>query len=172
MSERISLKAGLMKGVIDEETALDKRFAMADKVLSLRQGNDTGPEVKPLPALESPEGEQGAKTFEHEPVDITEGALSKSPESLVPPVITSVRKKRHVSIMPFEPVNKVTFSWPLEDIELLDALFERCLEKRVVPNKSEIARAGLKALSNMKDTEFVATMRSVRNLKRGGGAKK
>ena len=65
------------------------------------------------------------------------------------------------------PGNRVRYTEA--DSELLPALQQRCLEGRHSAARSEIVRAGLRALAQMQAKEFLALVKGVEKLKPGPG---
>ena len=64
---------------------------------------------------------------------------------------------------------RATFTLAEADSELLPALQQRCLEGRHSAARSEIIRAGLRALAQMQAKEFLALVKGVEKLKPGPG---
>ena len=62
---------------------------------------------------------------------------------------------------------RATFTLAEADSELLPALQQRCLEGRHSAARSEIVRAGLRALAQMQAKEFLALVKGVEKLKPG-----
>ena len=62
-----------------------------------------------------------------------------------------------------------TFSFSEADYALLPELQQRCLQGQHSASKSEIVRAGLKALAQMKPKELLAAVAAVEKLKPGPG---
>ncbi len=60
-----------------------------------------------------------------------------------------------------------TFSFPEHDYRLIAEIQNRCLQSRIAVTKSEIVRAGLKALSTLPDTKLVQAMSTVERVKPG-----
>lgn len=60
-----------------------------------------------------------------------------------------------------------TFSFPEHDYQLIAQIQARCLQSHVVTNKSEILRAGLKALAGMSDTRLARAVQAVERVKTG-----
>jgi hypothetical protein len=67
------------------------------------------------------------------------------------------------------PVVRDTFSFPEFDYALLSQLQQRCLDGGHNASKSELVRAGLKALAQMKDAHLLKAARAVEKLKPGRG---
>ena len=63
-------------------------------------------------------------------------------------------KKRQKSVVK-------TFTMPIDDYDALLAIKKRCLRAGIDTNKSEILRAGIKALSQMKSKELVLHMQKI-----------
>lgn len=60
-----------------------------------------------------------------------------------------------------------SFTMPKNDYELLSLLKKRSLQSGIETNKSEILRAGLLALNQMSDNEFLDKIRIVEKVKTG-----
>ncbi len=60
-----------------------------------------------------------------------------------------------------------SFTMPQSDYELITALKNRSLKSGIQTTKSEILRAGLLALSQMTETEFVSNIENVEKIKTG-----
>jgi len=65
-----------------------------------------------------------------------------------------------------------SFSLPANDYALIGTLRERALKAGLQTNKSELVRAGLRVLIEMKDSEFVSVIQSVEKIKTGRPAEK
>lgn len=81
------------------------------------------------------------------------------------------RPARHSKPRPRKKVTVVrdTFSFPEFDYALLPELQQRCLDNGHNVSKSELVRAGLKALAQMKPAELLKTAKGVERLKPGRG---
>lgn len=81
------------------------------------------------------------------------------------------RPVRHAKPRPRKkvPVVRDTFSFPEFDYALLSELQQRCLDSGHSASKSELVRAGLKALALMKPPELLKATRAVEKLKPGRG---
>ncbi len=64
-----------------------------------------------------------------------------------------------------------SFTFPKPEFEVLATLKLRAAKLETPVKKTELIRAGIKALAGMSDAVFVATVRSVPNLKTGRPAK-
>jgi hypothetical protein len=60
-----------------------------------------------------------------------------------------------------------TFSFPEHDYRLIVEIQERCLKSCISVTKSEILRAGLKALSALPDVKLVRAMSTIERIKTG-----
>ncbi len=60
-----------------------------------------------------------------------------------------------------------SFTMPQTDYELITALKKRSLESGIQTTKSEILRAGLSALNQMTEVEFVSKIEAVEKIKTG-----
>ncbi len=60
-----------------------------------------------------------------------------------------------------------SFTMPQTDYELITALKKRSLESGIQTTKSEILRAGLSALNQMTEVEFVSRIEAVEKIKTG-----
>lgn len=66
-----------------------------------------------------------------------------------------------------EKVVRDSFTMPQVDYELIDLLKKRSLQSGVETNKSEILRAGLAALRQMSEADFLDKIRTVEKIKTG-----
>lgn len=66
-----------------------------------------------------------------------------------------------------EQVIRDGFSMPASDYALIEQLRKRALEDGEVLNKSELVRAGLKALTNLPHDKFLKAVRAVGKVKTG-----
>jgi len=64
-----------------------------------------------------------------------------------------------------------SFTMPEEEYAVIDALKRRCLASGVAAKKSEILRAGIKALAAMSETKLAAAIKSLPPIKTGRPAK-
>ena len=64
-----------------------------------------------------------------------------------------------------------SFTMPDEEYAVIDALKKRCLASGVAAKKSEILRAGIKALAAMSETKLAAAIKSLPQIKTGRPAK-
>jgi hypothetical protein len=64
-------------------------------------------------------------------------------------------------------VTRDSFSLPVNDYALLGKLQERGLKAGVHATKSELVRAGLKALMDMKEADFLSALKKVEKIKTG-----
>ena len=62
---------------------------------------------------------------------------------------------------------KVSYSIPEFDLKLFKTILTRALPYQLIPNNSEIVRAGLIALLNATDKEFAKAISSVKKIKKG-----
>lgn len=60
-----------------------------------------------------------------------------------------------------------SFTFPAFDYELIDAIRNRCLKSAVSVTKSEILRAGLIALANMKTTDLLEVVNRLTKVRTG-----
>ena len=74
---------------------------------------------------------------------------------------------RHSKPAPRKKVVREQFSFSETDYALLPEIQRRCLEGRHSATKSEIVRAGLNALAQMKPKELLAVVKGVEKLKPG-----
>jgi hypothetical protein len=65
------------------------------------------------------------------------------------------------------PVVRDTFTFPESDYSLIAEIQDRCLRSATMINKSEIVRAGLKALARMSDTELAEIVGGLTKVKPG-----
>lgn len=65
-----------------------------------------------------------------------------------------------------------SFSLPANDYAIISALRERALRAGVQANKSELVRAGLRMLQDMKEADFLAAVQSIERIKTGRPADK
>ena len=79
------------------------------------------------------------------------------------------RLARHAKPTPTPKARAVraTFTLAEADNKLLPALQQRCLEGRHSAARSELVRAGLQALAQMKPKDFLALVKGVEKLKPG-----
>lgn len=76
---------------------------------------------------------------------------------------------------PFPENQKVirdTFCFPQQDYELIEELKQRCLKEAMNASKSELIRAGLNALSQMKGQELVKLVQNLEKVKTGRPAQR
>ncbi|BAZ36861.1 hypothetical protein NIES4101_27810 (plasmid) [Calothrix sp. NIES-4101] len=88
---------------------------------------------------------------------------------------TEKNSEHSASEPPLESSRKVvrdSFTFPLEDVELIRNLMSRCLGSALSTNKSEIIRAGLHALKNMTDAQLVQAVGSLEKVKTGRPSRK
>ncbi|MDE2418225.1 MAG: hypothetical protein KGN32_10505 [Burkholderiales bacterium] len=64
-----------------------------------------------------------------------------------------------------------SFTMPKAEFSVIDALKTRAANLKKPAKKTELIRAGIKALAAMSDAEFVAAVSAVPNLKTGRPAK-
>jgi hypothetical protein len=69
------------------------------------------------------------------------------------------------------PVVRDTFTFPEDDYGLIAEIQDRCLRSATMINKSEIVRAGLKALSMMSDVELMEIVGGLTKVKPGRPAR-
>jgi hypothetical protein len=60
-----------------------------------------------------------------------------------------------------------TFTFPVEDLNRIAEIQERCLQSAKMVNRSEIVRAGLQALSRMTDAELVEVVNGLTKVRPG-----
>ncbi|PSB03116.1 hypothetical protein [Merismopedia glauca] len=67
-----------------------------------------------------------------------------------------------------------SFTFPLEDHELIEKIINRCLKQAVSVNKSETLRAALRLLHSLSDEELIKAFSGIERIKTGrppkGGA--
>ncbi len=108
--------------------------------------------------------------------------VAKSTEPKAPAVgkKTAVRKTpaavKTVAVAPSAKAKKIkmvrdSFTIPKPEFAVLDELKLRAAKLSVPVKKTELIRAGIKALAAMGDANFLATLRAVPNLKTGRPAK-
>jgi hypothetical protein len=100
---------------------------------------------------------------------------SKKADSVFLNKETEKNSDHTVSESPVEASRKVvrdSFTFPMEDAELIRDLMSRCLGSALGTNKSEIVRAGLYALKNMTDAELVEAVKVLEKVKTGRPSRK
>jgi hypothetical protein len=70
------------------------------------------------------------------------------------------------------PVVRDTFTFPEDDYRLINEIQLRCLQSATMINKSEILRAGLKALASMSDAQLADIVAGLTKVKPGRPGKK
>ncbi len=80
-------------------------------------------------------------------------------ESLSPEI--KIRREEKIKVV------RDSFTMPQTDYELITALKKRSLESGIQTTKSEILRAGLSALNQMTEVEFVSKIEAVEKIKTG-----
>jgi Arc/MetJ-type ribon-helix-helix transcriptional regulator len=65
-----------------------------------------------------------------------------------------------------------SFSLPANDYAIIAALRERALKAGVQANKSELVRAGLRMLQEMRDADFLSAVQKIEKIKTGRPADK
>lgn len=60
-----------------------------------------------------------------------------------------------------------SFSLPASDYAIISALRDRALKAGVQANKSELVRAGLRVLQEMKEADFLAAIQRIEKIKTG-----
>lgn len=76
----------------------------------------------------------------------------------------STKKETHHTS---KKVVRDSFTFPVEDVELIGALKNRSLQCAINATKSEIVRAGLHALNSMSDKELVKILQELEKVKTG-----
>lgn len=93
-----------------------------------------------------------------------EEALGEKNNAIEPVVQTQPQIKPKT---PASKAEKITFSMPAEDIDILPSLEKRGMLHGIKVNYSELVRAGLKTLVTMNDADFIESVSKVRRLKVG-----
>lgn len=94
----------------------------------------------------------------------TPAPVTNNPPRKASPKKRSVSKKKGVIEA---KVIRDTFSLPANDYALIDELRTRCAKAGVLMNKSEIVRAGLLALDQMKSDQLSSAAQAVERVKTG-----
>lgn len=76
------------------------------------------------------------------------------------------------TLVEHQRVIRDSFSLPANDYALIAALRERALKAGVQANKSELVRAGLRLLVEMKSEEFISAVEKIEKIKTGRPAEK
>ena len=97
-----------------------------------------------------------------------ESLFIKEREPAAPTQIKEKQEKGSVpKISPEVKVIRDSFTMPLSDYELITLLKKRSISLGVEITKSEILRAGLKALESMQAEEFLSKIAAVEKIKTG-----
>ena len=68
-------------------------------------------------------------------------------------------------------VKRDAFTLPIADLELIQELIMKCMKQGIRMNKSEIIRAGVHALANMNEQDFIKVATELPKIKTGRPAK-
>ena len=71
-----------------------------------------------------------------------------------------------------EKVVRDTFSMPVAEYGVIEQIKDRCLEKKLVVNKSQVVRAGLALLQGISDGELLKVINKLTKVKAGRPAVK
>jgi hypothetical protein len=82
-------------------------------------------------------------------------------------ILGETTKSVEVAAPAIVPVVRDTFTFPEDDYGLIGLIQERCLRSATMINKSEIVRAGLKALARMSDAELAEIVGGLTKVKPG-----
>jgi hypothetical protein len=82
-------------------------------------------------------------------------------------ILGETTKSAEVSAPVIVPVVRDTFTFPEADYALIAEIQDRCLRSATMINKSEIVRAGLKALTRMSDVELAEIVGGLTKVKPG-----
>ena len=108
------------------------------------------------------------------PVAKAAKAVVKSRPLPPPPPVQAVKKEAKEAKEPKEKKPKLvrdSFTIPKTEYAVLEALKQRAALAGAPAKKSEVLRAGIKALAGLTDAAFVEAMKSVPSLKTGRPAK-
>jgi hypothetical protein len=86
-------------------------------------------------------------------------------------ILGETAKSEEVAAPAIVPVVRDTFTFPEDDYGLIASIQDRCLKSATMINKSEIVRAGLKALAMMSDVELMEMVRGLTKVKPGRPAR-
>lgn len=100
-----------------------------------------------------------------------EDAAVKSRFDRADAILGQGKNSEEVATSAIVPVVRDTFTFPEDDYALLGLIQERCLRSATMINKSEIVRAGLKALAMMSDAELMEIVGGLTKVKPGRPAK-
>ena len=89
--------------------------------------------------------------------------VSEQPVVTVPVVKEQSKKER---------VIRDSFTLPSRDYELITAVRQRCLNKAININKSEVIRAGLHALMEMPEEDLLGLVNNLKKVKTGRPSEK
>lgn len=106
------------------------------------------------------------KTLSVKALDKTPVAPKKAPpKAAAQPAAEKPTKAKKIKMV------RDSFTIPKPEFAVLDALKLRAVKLAAPVKKTEVIRAGIKALAAMADTEFLAALRAVPSLKTGRPAK-
>jgi hypothetical protein len=131
----------------------------------------TKPPVKPTPAKATPAKPPVAKTQPAAKQPVKKPAPAKTP--VVKPAAASAKPMKAVAkaVKPEKhkkpKLVRDSFTIPKDEYELLGLLKARAINLKQPAKKSEVLRAGIKLLANLKDAEFLAALSGVPSLKTG-----
>lgn len=81
--------------------------------------------------------------------------------------VMSGATKPHTGVPHKAKVIRDAFSMPEDDHALFEQLITRAATKGALTNKSELVRAGLHALNNMPDNQFLKALQAIEKIKTG-----
>jgi hypothetical protein len=119
--------------------------------------------VKPAPKKAAP------KTLAAKPATKPVVASKKAPAKPVAKPMTKAIEKPAKGKKP--KMVRDSFTMPKAEFAVIDALKVRAASLKVPVKKTELIRAGIKALAAMSDASFLVAVRAVPNLKTGRPAK-
>lgn len=70
-----------------------------------------------------------------------------------------------------EKVERNSFSFPKSDHDLINSIYERCLDHRKVVTNSEIVRAAIRAFSQLSNEEIIKAIEGLEKVKAGRKSK-
>lgn len=102
----------------------------------------------------------------------TKVAVKPAPKSAVKPVVKAAAKAVAKPAKVKKPkIVRDSFTMPKAEFAVIDALKARATQLKTAAKKTELLRAGIKALAAMSDSAFLAAIAAVPSLKTGRPAK-
>lgn len=130
-------------------------------------------ETKPLPAATKTTSKAATKRSTAKPTAKPTAKLASKPAAK----LASTAAPAHKASAPKEEKAKKikmvrdSFTMPKQEFSVLETLKARAVQLNATVKKTELIRAGIKALAAMPDAAFLAAVRAVPNLKTGRPAK-